>query len=94
MQNKNIQSLPVSRRMMSFKNEPNEETNLPNGPIDPVVEILQQAYRRGLAIRRQQAERNKAADNGNLGRGTLSARQDSFSQEKQSNHRQSYLIAL
>ena len=51
------------------------QTNL---QTDPIIEILRLAYRRGLALRQQQAEQkeNKTADSDNLGRETLSAGQD------------------
>jgi hypothetical protein len=41
---------------------------------DPLVEILRLAYRRGLALRHQQAEQNKnqTVDSDNLGGATLS----------------------
>jgi hypothetical protein len=58
---------------------------LPSKPqTDPIVEILRLAYRRGLALRQQQAEKNKTADSDNLGRKTLSAEQDPKPKGKES----------
>ena len=58
----------------------------PNPDTDPIVQILILAFRRGLALRQQQAEQNenKTADSDNLGRETLSAEQDPKPQGKES----------
>jgi hypothetical protein len=44
-----------------------------NSHTDPIVQILQLAYRRGLAVRQAESGQDKTADSGNLGRETLSA---------------------
>lgn len=44
-----------------------------NSQADPIVQILQLAYRRGVTLRQTQNGQDKTADSGNLGRETLSA---------------------
>jgi hypothetical protein len=45
----------------------------PNSQTDPLVEILRLAYRRGLAIRQEQAEESEALNAQPLDEGTLTA---------------------
>lgn len=51
-----------------------------NPQTDPIIEILRLAYRRGLAVRQQQEEKNKAVNMQPLDGDTLTAeRKDSDS---------------
>jgi hypothetical protein len=58
----------------------------PNSQTDPLVEILRLAYRRGLAVRQEQAEKSEALNAQPLDEGTLTAElkdSDSGNESKQ-----------
>ena len=60
----------------------------PNPTLDPLVEILRLAYRRGLALRQQQAEQSEAVNVRPLDGDTLTAKRKDSHTEKESIHEQ------
>jgi len=61
----------------------------PSSHIDPIIEILRLAYRRGLAVRQQQAqEKSEAVNVQPLDGDTLTAKRTDSHTEKESIHEQ------
>lgn len=57
-----------------------------NPQTDPLVEILRLAYRRGLALRQQQADKSEAVNVQPLDGDTLTAKRTDSHSEKESIH--------